>query len=371
MTFTLSRYIGRTFFINIVIASAVILAIAGLIDMVELIRRTASKDNISMLLTLKIAAIRLPHLAEKLLPYGMMIGTMMALMKLTRSNELVVARAAGVSVWRFLTPGLLIAFSLGVASIVLLNPLSASTIARYENFEARYINGAQQVLSVSSSGLWLRQIDAGNAKLEGDAIGSYILQARTITQSDMMLSDVIIFLQNKNEGFIGRIDAASAQLGDGYWTLRDAMIAKPGLAPQYHTRYLLPTELSIRQIQDSFAEPRTLSFWQLSSFISTLEKAGFSALRHKLHWYNVLITPLIFCAMVLLAAVFSLRMPRRGRMIVMVFGAVVSGFVVNFMTGLFHAFGYSGGLPIEVAAIAPYILAIMLSVVLLLHTEDG
>lgn len=371
MSFTLSRYIGRHFFINMLIAFGVILAIAGLIDMVELIRRTASKDNISLLLTLKIAAIRLPHLAEKLLPYGIMIGSMMALMKMTRSNELVIARAAGVSVWRFLTPGLIIAFGLGLASITLLNPLSASTIARYETFEARYINGSKQVLSVSSSGLWLRQVDTGSAKVDGKTIGSYILQANNITQSDMSLKQVIIFLQDEQESFIGRVDAEEAILADGYWTLHDAVIAIPGKAHDIQERYILPTDLSIKQIQDSFAEPSTLSFWQLSSFIKTLEKAGFSALRHKLHWYTVLITPFVFCSMLLLAAVFSLRPPRRGRMMVMVFGAVVAGFVVNFMTGLFHAFGYSGGLPIEVAVLAPYVLTVMGSVVMLLHTEDG
>ena len=35
--------------------------------------------------------------------------------------------------------------------------------------------------------------------------------------------------------------------------------------------------LTTGQIQDSFASPMTLSFWQLPSFIHTLEKAGFSA----------------------------------------------------------------------------------------------
>ena len=134
---------------------------------------------------------------------------------------------------------------------------------------------------------------------------------------------------------------------------------------------MLPTELNIRQIQDSFADPNTLSFWQLGGFIETLEKSGFSAIRHKLHWYGVLMTPLVFCAMVLVAAVFSLRLTRRGRMALMVTGAIAAGFFLNFLTGLFNAFGYAGSLPVQIAVLAPHLLAVMISMVLLLHYEDG
>ena len=136
-------------------------------------------------------------------------------------------------------------------------------------------------------------------------------------------------------------------------------------------QFILPTELNIKQIQNSFAEPQTLSFWELREFIKTLEKAGFSAIRHKLYWYSILITPLNYCAMVLLAAIFSLRPPRRGKMAIMVTAAVSAGFILHFMGGLFHAFGYAGNLSIEASVLTPYLIALLLSTVILLHLEDG
>jgi lipopolysaccharide export system permease protein len=371
MSFLLFRYIGKQFFVNMTIAFAVVLGIAGLIDLVELVRRASYKESMTFLRVAEMAVLHLPYLSEKLLPYGIMIGTMMTLMKLTRSSELVVVRASGVSAWRFLFPAVVIAFLLGTASVVLLNPLASATLGRYEYLEDRYISESGHVMSVSSSGLWLRQIDAGNAMVHGMAVGSYILQAAHISQSTMQLSQVIIFLQDKQQQFIGRIDAKTATLGNGVWKLQEAVTSVPNQIPEFSEETTLPTELSLRQIQDSFADPETLSFWQLSSFIETLEKSGFSALRHKLHWYGIIMTPLVFCAMVLVAAVFSLRLPRRGKMALMVFGAVVAGFTLNFMTGLFNAFGYAGSLPVEIAVIAPHLLAVMISMVLLLHYEDG
>ena len=55
-------------------------------------------------LLLEMAALKLPHMAQEIMPFAILFGTMMAFWRLTRSNELVVARAAGVSVWQFLTP---------------------------------------------------------------------------------------------------------------------------------------------------------------------------------------------------------------------------------------------------------------------------
>ena len=76
--------------------------------------------------------------------------------------------------------------------------------------------------------------------------------------------------------------------------------------------YRIDTELTLDRIQESFASPETMSFWDLPEFIETLEAAGFSARKHRLHWHSILAGPLLLCAMVLIAATFSLRLTRRG-----------------------------------------------------------
>ncbi len=46
----------------------------------------------------------------------------------------------------------------------------------------------------------------------------------------------------------------------------------------------LPTDLTVDRVQESFASPDTLSVWALPGFISLLERSGFSAIRHRLHF---------------------------------------------------------------------------------------
>jgi lipopolysaccharide export system permease protein len=134
---------------------------------------------------------------------------------------------------------------------------------------------------------------------------------------------------------------------------------------------LLKTDLTTAQIQNSFAEPKTLSFWQLPAFIHTLEKAGFSALRHRMYWHGTLASPFLLCAMILIAAVFSLRLPRRGGVVMLIVVGVVTGFMVYFLTNFISAFGQSGEMPVVLAAWAPAMIALMIGSGLLLHLEDG
>lgn len=368
---TLSMYIGKKFLISIGIAFGAVLFIAALADFVEIIRRTAEKTHIPFGIVLEMAVMKLPSMGEQIFPYAMLIGSMMALTRLTKSHELIVARAAGVSVWQILQPAVILSFSLGVFVIMLYNPIASSMIARFDTLESRYIEGRSSQLAVSGSGLWIRQIEHNGSVMNNTPIGEYIIHAERVVQKDMGLQDVVIFTYDRAGKFIGRVDAARAQLTSKMWRLENAILSAPEQLPMTHAIYQLPTELSIAQIQDSFADPDTLSFWQLTSFIDTLENAGFSALRHRVHWHAILATPLLFFGMVLIAAVFSLRLHRKGNVALLLTSGALIGFTVNFMKEIFYAFGYAGTLPVALAAWSPPIIVLLAGTALLLHLEDG
>lgn len=369
---TLSLYVARNFFVAFAVALLVILFIVGLMELVELIRRASHKEQtVPFHIILEMALMKIPFTAEKVLPFAILIGAMTSLTRLTKSSELIVARASGISVWQFLSPVLATATLIGIFFMAVFNPISSAMISRFEMLEGKYITNKPSVLSISPSGLWLRQVDQLNASFKGKPIKEYVLHARRISQSDMTMSSVIIFLYGADHGFIGRIDAPRASLKEGHWLVNQAVLSAPGMIPRREADYQLATNLSINQIKESFASPKTLSFWELPSFIDTLEKAGFSALRHKLHWQSLLATPFLLASMVLVGAIFSLRHHRRGKVGMLIAAGILSGFVVYFVSNLVYALGFSGGLPVGLAAWAPPLVVSMIGTSFLLHYEDG
>ena len=359
---TFSFYLGRQFLLGIGFVLGILLALIFLIDVVELLRRASGRESAALGLVLGMAALNLPNLAQKVLPVATLFGAIATFSRLTRSHELIVARAAGVSVWQFLAPALVIAVLLGAFVVTLFNPLAAIMSARYEQLEGRYLEGRQSLLAVSATGLWLRQ---------ADEFGQSVIHARHVSSAGTELREVIVFMYKGRDEFVGRIDAERAMLLDGRWQLSDALLTRPQEPAQRLPSYEIETTLTLAQIQEGFASPQTLSFWSLPGFIQTLEMAGFSATRHRLHWHNILAMPLLLAAMILLAATFSLRLTRRGHTGLLLGAGVLTGFLLYFVSDVVHAFGIAGNLPVILAAWTPTGICTLLGLSLLLHLEDG
>ena len=71
------------------------LIVTFLLDYIELIRRGGASAQATFCCCSRWRRCKLPHTAQEVMPFAILFGTMLAFWRLTRSNELVVARAAG------------------------------------------------------------------------------------------------------------------------------------------------------------------------------------------------------------------------------------------------------------------------------------
>lgn len=362
---TLSAYIGRQFLLAFASVLAVILGVVLLFDVIELIRRAAGRGEIGVVNLVLMALLKLPQMMHTVLPFAVMIGTMVAFWRMTRTHELVVARSAGISVWQFLAPVLVLVLGLGVFELAAFNPLAASLYGRYQKMEDEILLGRTGSLDVSEVGLWLR---------EGAADRQLVLHADQVQQEALTLNlrGVHVFFLDGRERFAKRLSARSGRLADGWLELHDVWEMQGGKSSVHRDALRLPTELTLERVHDNFAAPETMSFWQLPAFIAFFEKAGFAATKHRMHFQSLLSSPLLYCAMVLVAAVFSLRPnTRAGGLLLRIGGGVAAGFGIYFFNKIIYAFGLSATLPQGLAAWSPALVAGLIGVSGLLHLEDG
>jgi lipopolysaccharide export system permease protein len=242
------------------------------------------------------------------------------------------------------------------------NPIAAAMIRAEESQEARYSHSRPNILNISQNGLWLRQMNAD---------GPAILNAQKVSEQGASLEGVQIIALDGRDRFQGLVRAQSARLMPGHWKLTGGEARWLGRenAPEKIERFA--TQLTRSQIEDSFASPKTMSFWELRRFIELAGQAGFGAAPHRLHFYTMVARPFLLCAMILLAATFALRVQRGRGLGFLVVGAVASGFLLYFAGSLTRALGISGIVPITLAAWAPAATATLFGVAFLLHLEDG
>lgn len=359
---TLSLYIARRFLTSFGAVLLVFCATIFLLDFIELMRRTSGRPDISLSLITQMALLKLPYMAQKIVPFAALFGGMHTFWRLTRFHELIVARAAGVSVWQFLFPAIASIVFIGAVNVSAFNPLASAMLSRYDLLESRHVLGRSSLLTVSRTGLWLRQ---------ADETGQSVIHAVSVSQPDMVLHNVVIFLYEGTDRFLGRIDASEASLGQGTWHLKNALITAPNRPSQTFETYDIKTNWTLEKIQDSFAAPETMSFWELPGFISLLDTAGFSAIRHRLYFHSLLSGPLLLAAMVLVAASFSLRQARRGGIAMLIGSGIVFGFLLFFLSDVVMALGLSATIPTVLAAWMPAGFSLLIGLAVLLHLEDG
>src|SRR5215203_5847857 len=124
--FTLGRYLSLHFARTIFAVFGTVFTLVYTLDFVELMRRAGDAEGATPALMAQLAVFRTPAVAEQVLPFAILFGSMAALLQLSRKLELVVARAAGISAWQFLQPGMLVALLIGVLSVTVYNPVSAT-----------------------------------------------------------------------------------------------------------------------------------------------------------------------------------------------------------------------------------------------------
>ena len=358
--YTLARYLSVTFARTILAVFATMFALIYLIDFVELLRRASDAQGATTGTVAWVSLMRVPSIAEQIFPFSVLFGAMFAFLNLTRKLELVVARAAGVSVWQFLAPPLIVALALGILTTTVYNPISAVSKQRAARVETRIFGRTGS--EATDTAFWIQQ----------DGIdGQTILRADRTSDGGTVLSGVTAFCYDRDGTFMERVEADRAELSPGFWTLVDARILAPGEVPRDVKEQLIATNVTAEQVQQKFVAPDAVPFWSLPEIRDQTAKAGLNATGYELQYQTLLARPLLFVAMILVAAAFSLRFFRFGGVARMVSGGVSAGFVLYVSTKLVGDLGGAGLLSAPIAAWTPAVVGSMLGSLALLYQEDG
>lgn len=359
---TIFRYIAAQF---LVWFGAFLFALAGIIflfEIAELLRRAADVPSATVGIVLQMAFFKLPETVAKVMPFVVLFAAMFTFWRMTRSQELVIVRASGVSVWQFLAPVIMTTIALSLVNVTILNPVGARMIARYWELEADYLYHPT-TLELTGAGLWLRQKSGGAQE--------YLLHADHVTLDPLTLTPMMVIVYDKEQRYLGRIDAPSAVLRDGHWVIADAWYNPNRATPQHMPEFRIPTDLTMQKIQESMAAPNTISFWQLPGFIQALHNIGLPSVRHQMQLHGLLAEPWFLAAMTMFAAACSLRLMRRGGALTLAMAGVAVGSLAFALNSVLIALGVTQTLPVILAAWATPVICLACGAAALLFLEDG
>ena len=360
---TLSRYFGLRFLTTAILVFVGILSLVALVDYIEMMRKTAGLAHVPASVVAQTSFFRVPQIAERIMPFSVLIAAMSCYLNLSRRLELVVARAAGMSARQIVSPAMIVALVLGVLATLVYNPMAAALQERSHRLEVEFLGGTpESAMQTTGGGFWVRQRNAD---------GQSIVNALTSSEQGVRLGGVTVFTYDTDGHFLERIEAKTAVLGQGVWQLNDARTYSSKAPPTERAEYRLKTSLTAEQVRESFANPESVPFWDLPLYIEIADHSGLSAAGYRLQYQKLLARPFVLVTMVLLAAAVSLRFFRFGGVQKMILSGVSAGFLLYVLSKVTDDLSKAELMHPAAAAWLPVFVGGLTGLVALLYQEDG
>jgi len=108
LTKTLARYFYKKYLTTLFYSLIISTVFVFIVDTAELSRRISKAGDGDIILSINLAFLKLPEMVFEIFPFIILFGTLATFYSMAKSSELVIFRSSGISIWKILTPPILI-----------------------------------------------------------------------------------------------------------------------------------------------------------------------------------------------------------------------------------------------------------------------
>ena len=351
----LDAYIFRTTVASIAIVLLVITSLdllAKFID--ELGNVTEQYHFIEALIYVSLA---FPASMYQYMPFAGLVGGLVGLGSLAATSELVVMRAAGISLlrltWAVIKPVLWFI----VAMLVFAEYIIPTTDQYAESRRSLLLQGGNMALS-AREGLWNR---------EGDEFMHF-----NSVQANGKLSGVTRYQYDPDGKLVSASFAEVAFFINGQWReekVSETLFSENGTSQRFYSSRQWITELSPSLLTILVQETDNLAISKLYGYAQYLEKQNLSNEKYLLAYWGKVLQPLVIISLVLVAVSFIFGPLREVTMGYRIFTGVVVGIVFQMIQKLLGPASLLYGISPLFAVLLPVILCLGFGLLLLSRTR--
>jgi lipopolysaccharide export system permease protein len=330
----LDRYIIRQFIVTSAFALLAVTVIFVVIDALEHL-----EDFIDKQATIGIVALYylyfIPEIIKLIMPVAMLLGSLFVTARMSTQCELTAIKSSGVSLYRIMTPYLLVAFIISALAVYFNGWVVPQANKKKFTLERVYLQ--KEVIANYSANIYFQ--DSPTRIL---SIGYFDESRNTATRVSIQDFD-----PRDATVLVGRVDASSMVwdstargwiLSKGTQrTFRDGKeVARTFITSPAGRLRFNPDDLRKKQ-----EKPDEMDYYTMRDFIRSQQQAGQDVARWQVDFYSKISFPFASVIVVLFAVPFS-SIKRRGGMGVQVGISLLICFIYLIFMKVSQVFGYNG-----------------------------
>jgi lipopolysaccharide export system permease protein len=352
----LDLYVGTRYLRMVALSLAALLGLYYIGTCIELAEKMFKGQATGRMLALYLW-YSTPRIITDITPIATLVAVLGTIGALTRTSELTVMRACGVSLYRTAMP------------LILLALIGSGLLFALEERVLAHSSRKAEALEDVIRGRPPRTFDVRNRNWQASKTGE-IYYYEFFDNRKQTLTGLSVFqIARRPYRLIGHTSATRAVHQNGTWIAENGWVQRFPATPDssrdsFATRPLkLPPISDFRDIQQS--EARLASVTELWDYIQRMNSSGVNLAEQRVNLHRKLAFPLVTLVMTLLAVPFGVTTGKKGAM----YGiglAIVLAFSYFFLTAFFLAVGTTAVLPAPLAAWAPNVLFLAGAVYLML-----
>lgn len=300
--------------------------------------------------------LKVPFMVSEFMPVILLLAASIFISELSRNQELVAMRAAGLMVNKIIIPLLAVAIlAAGITFIIgeWVTPVTNQRLDTIDRVNIHHRPDARRDIQ------WLKD---GRRFFRLQPLGK---------QSGEQQFHLVMLKTDKLGHWRKRVDAARASYHNGIWSLTNVDISYP-TDGSINSNHLAHLQLSSEIGPDTAdpPSPRHMRFFELMHYANNLEQAGLASAKFRFSLHRKLSVLVLCLIMVLLATALCMQISnRRGTASWSIAAAIALGLGSYVMGSATQIAAIAAYLPPAFAAWLPDIIAACLTGFLLLHRE--
>lgn len=356
---TVAFYMARKFLTSILAVAALLFIVLQSLDLLGQSGKILAVPGNGQAQLLTYIALRAPQIIDLVLPFSVLLATIVTLATLNQNSEVVAMKASGLSAHQVLAPLLIAALGVSLITFAFSERILSRATAMLSAWEQAEFGPIPRDSNVKAN-VWVR---------DGDSI----IQADTVEGSGAAtrLTGISVYIRDKEGGLARILNATEGVYTGSGWKLTDASQFDV-VTGKKETLGNITTAGGVRPDQFTLSKvnPEGMSFLQLWSAIEELKAAGRPTAALESNLWHKLSGPLSALLMPLLGAVAAFGLARSGQLFIRAVIGMALGFAYFVADNFALAMGNLGAYPPFLAAWSPFLLFLMVGETVLIRTEE-
>ena len=358
--FIVNKYLAKEFFKIVINTSLIFFCLGFVLNLFEEIN--FFKDlEVGLNIPIILSFLFVPSLLYNMFPFVILISGIWFFLRIKKTDEIIALKVSGISNFSIIIIPSIVSIILGILIITAFNPITSVLVKKYEIIKGSYEKDQEYLAAITVNGIWIKEKNINK---------NNIIRSSNLNNENLIR--VTIYEFDKENNFVKRIEAKSANISSFNWILKDVTIidADGNYLSSNISRLDYISMYDIQKIKSLYSNLDTISFWDLKNEIQLLEARGYSTREMEAKFQRSFAFPFFLLSMVLLSGVFTLGMTFKENNWSYVFIAIITSVLIFYFNDFSAALGKTEKLPILISVWMPIAIIFIFSGAGVIHANQ-